>query len=350
MPVPETLQEALTPEWLTTALVQLFPGVQVKTVTPGPVIARVSTNARFEIDGDLPDALPRQLCIKGYFADTSGTGAGAAGEPEVRFYRDLAGWSGVRTLECIYAEIDSVTRHGVVITGDVAVRGATFLDALSPYRPDQAVESLDQYAVLHGTTWAAPQVGQPDWLASRIALTFRARGLPEIRGNFEGPIGARVPPEVRDPERLVEATRLVARMAAEAEPWCLLHGDAHIGNLYLDGEGRPCLVDWQLVQRGPWYLDVGYHLGCAVSVEDRRRVEDDLLAGYLEALRRRGVEPPGREEARRGVCAGLVYGFFLWAITLKVKPPITTAMLERLGAAVADHDAFGVVERAAAEL
>jgi hypothetical protein len=40
---------------------------------------------------------------------------------------------------------------------------------------------------------------------------------------------------------------------------------------------------------------------------------------------------------------GLVYGFFLWAITLKVAPPITTAMLERLGCAVADHEAYDSV-------
>jgi hypothetical protein len=40
---------------------------------------------------------------------------------------------------------------------------------------------------------------------------------------------------------------------------------------------------------------------------------------------------------------GMVYGFFLWAITLKVAPPITTAMLERLGHAVADHEAYGAV-------
>jgi hypothetical protein len=39
----------------------------------------------------------------------------------------------------------------------------------------------------------------------------------------------------------------------------------------------------------------------------------------------------------------MVYGFFLWGITLKVHPTVTTAMLERLGAAVADHDAYGCV-------
>ena len=40
----------------------------------------------------------------------------------------------------------------------------------------------------------------------------------------------------------------------------------------------------------------------------------------------------------------MLYGFFLWAITLKVAPPITTVMLERLGTAVADHDAYSSVE------
>jgi len=40
---------------------------------------------------------------------------------------------------------------------------------------------------------------------------------------------------------------------------------------------------------------------------------------------------------------GMVYGFFLWSITLKVAPPITTAMLERLGSAVADHEAYDAV-------
>jgi hypothetical protein len=37
---------------------------------------------------------------------------------------------------------------------------------------------------------------------------------------------------------------------------------------------------------------------------------------------------------------GMVYGFFLWAITLKVAPAVTTVMLERLGNAVNDHRAY----------
>ena len=104
------------------------------------------------------------------------------------------------------------------------------------------------------------------------------------------------------------------------------------------------MIDWQLVQRGPWYLDVGYHIACALGSDDRRRTEPDLLSHYLEHLAAQGGEAPSWDEAWGLIPVGMVYGFFLWAITLKVAPEVTTAMLGRLGPAVADHDAFSVIE------
>ena len=54
--VPETLEEALSPDWLSAALGQRFPGIKVTSVTRGPIVSRVSTNARFRItcEDDLP--------------------------------------------------------------------------------------------------------------------------------------------------------------------------------------------------------------------------------------------------------------------------------------------------------
>jgi hypothetical protein len=343
--VPDTLEEVLTPAWLSTALGRQFPGIEVTRVHPGPIVSRVSTNARFSVEcrDGVPPGLPPDLCVKGYFTDWSDTAATSrtAGVPEALFYRNLAGASGVRTLACFFADVDPDTQHGIVITGDVAAHGAAFLDALSPYSADQVAESLEQYAILHGRTWGWRR-SEP-WLAPRLKATMRARGLREISGNFDGPIGARVPDEVRDAECLLEVVNRLADQLETAEPRCLLHGDAHVGNLYLDGARRPSLVDWQLVQSGPWYLDVGYHIGCTLSPEERRRSESDLLAHYLGRLRFETAEPPSWDEARRSMGLGLVYGFFLWAITLKVAPPITTAMLERLGSAVADHKAYDSV-------
>ena len=48
--VPDTLEEALEPAWLTRALGRRFPGVKVVSVTPGPIVARVSVNARFTVE------------------------------------------------------------------------------------------------------------------------------------------------------------------------------------------------------------------------------------------------------------------------------------------------------------
>jgi hypothetical protein len=345
--VPDTLEEVLDPAWLSTALGQQFPGIAVTSVHPGPVVSRVSTNARFRIEcrEDVPRGLPTDLCVKGYFADCSDTAAASrtAGVPEALFYRSLARHSGVRTLDCFCADVDPVSQHGVVITGDVAAEGATFLDALSPYTADQVAESLEQYAILHGRTWGRDCSDEP-WLAPRLEATMRARSLPEISGNFEGPIGSRVPSEVRDAQRLLLAVRRLADRLQKAQSRCLLHGDAHVGNLYLDAAGRPCLVDWQLVQGGPWYLDVGYHIGCTMSPEERRRSESGLLAHYLDRLRFEGGDAPSWEDARSSLGLGLVYGFFLWAITLRVAAPITAAMLERLGSAVADHEAYASLE------
>jgi hypothetical protein len=325
------------------ALGQRFAGLAVTSVDRGPLVSRVSANARFHIEclAGLPPGIPADLCVKGYFTDCSETAAMSrtAGVPEALFYRHLVGTAGVRTLDCFYAEVDPVNGHGIVITGDVAAQGATFLDALSPYSTDQVAESLEQYAILHGRSWGQGKQGE-SWLAPRLLGTMKARGLREIRGNFDGPIGAKVPEEVCDAERLIEAVGRLAACLDEPMTRCLLHGDAHVGNVYLDADARPCLVDWQLVQRGPWYLDIGYHLGCMMTTDERRSSESALLTHYLDRLRHEAGEAPSRDDAWRSIGMGMVYGFFLWAITLKMAPTITAAMLERLGSSVADHAAY----------
>jgi Phosphotransferase enzyme family len=342
--VPDTLEELLDPEWLSAALGLRFPGIRVRRATLGPVISRVSTNARFrvECEGGVPAGLSPNLCAKGYFSET-GRDYRTAGVSEALFYRDLANEIPVRTLRSVYADLDPETQHGVVITEDIAAEGAVFLDGREPYSADQAAASLEQYAVLHGSTWNSPVVGAAEWLAPRIASSGMVRGLKEIHFNFDGPIGAGVPDEVRDPERLMAAYRALPAITESVPNWCLLLGDAHIGNLILDAAGSPWLVDWQLVQRGPWFIDAGYHIASALTVEERRRSEADLIRHYLDRLVAEGGKMPPEEEIHLGICSGIVYGFFLWGITLKVDPAITAVRLERLGTAAVDHDAFAVV-------
>jgi Phosphotransferase enzyme family len=346
--VPDTLDEALSPRWLTGALAPRFPGIEVTGVVPGPIVERVSTNARFTIEcaGGVPDGLSEALCVKGYFSD-KGREARHVGEREAYFYRDLASEGGARTLRSVYADYDTTARHGVIITEDMVAGGGEFLDAASAFTPDQVAQSLGEFARLHASTWGSPRWADAHWLEPRLDGALRAWGIDAItervEANFAGPNGLRVPVEVRDAPRLVQAyVHLAHALTAEhaTSDWCVIHGDAHVGNLFLDPQGNPSLVDWQLIQRGMWYVDVGTHLATSLTVTDRRSSERDLLDHYLDCLKANGVRPPSRDLAWRSLSRGIVRGFYLWGITSQVEPRLIEILLHRLGSAAADQDAL----------
>lgn len=335
-PAPQDLGAVLDPQWLTTALARGYPGTVVERVNPGEVISRVSTNARFHIEGQLPDDLYPYLCVKGYFSET-GRPFGFLGEIEGSFYRDLAPSTGVRTLRSVYADVNPTTHHGLFITEDVVQQGGVFLDALSDYSTDQLAASLTELAKLHSSTWKRTELRSARWLDSRAAGYMQVRGVPDILANFDTEIGAGVPEGVRDAQRVYDAFGKLIDKTIDVDEWCVMHGDAHVGNLFLDGDGRPCFLDWQLVVRGPWYLDVGYHLCSALPIEVRRANERDLVRHYLSELAARGAPAPSETEAWEGIRLGIMYGFYLWAITAKVDPAITTELNTRLGTAADDH-------------
>lgn len=317
-------------------------------MTPGPVVERVSSNVRFTIDcaGGVPEGLNPALCVKGYFSER-GREARHVGEREAYFYRDLAGESGARTLRSVYADYDPVARHGVVITEDMVAQGGVFLDAGGTFTPDQVAQSLGEFARLHASTWGKPRWAEVSWLEPRLKGAIKAWGIEEIGArierNFQGPNGRRVPTEVRDAPALVEAyLGLAQALSAEhaSSDWCVIHGDAHVGNIFLDPDGAPSLVDWQLIQRGMWYMDVGTHIATALTVDDRRSSERDLLDHYLECLASYGVTAPSSDVAWRALSRGIVRGFYLWGITAQVEARLIEILLHRLGTAAADHDAL----------
>jgi hypothetical protein len=342
--VPGDLDELLTPAWLTAALSSRFPGVQVRAVARGPVVERLSTNVRFRVECSPPPppGLSPDLCVKGYFSE-QGPAMGSAGEPEASFYRDLADDVGVHTLRSVWADVHPVTRHGVVITEDVVAAGGVFRDALSPCSVEQTASLLGELACLHAHTWEQARLADVPWLAPRALRTLQSRGVREIRGNFEGPLGTGVPGSVRQPERLVDAFKVLASRRP-GPGWAVIHGDTHVGNTFLDRTGRPGLVDWQLVQYGHWAVDVAYHVGSALEPEVRASEERELLRHYLDRLGSRlgpqGVAPPSFDAAWTEYRAAMPYGFFLWGITLFVQPDIIAVLLRRLGTAVADLESY----------
>ncbi len=81
-----------------------------------------------------------------------------------------------------------------------------------------------------------------------------------------------------------------------AGPATMIHGDTHIGNVYLDGD-RVGFLDWGLSRTSTHLRDVSYFLTMSVDVEERRAHQRDLLQGYLDALRAHGGVDIGFDDA-----------------------------------------------------
>jgi hypothetical protein len=205
----------------------------------------------------------------------------------------------------------------------------------------RTADLLGQRAVLHAYAWERPEiVAEHDSLATRLQFILNVRGLKEISANFDGPNGVGVPDGTRTARGLVDAYR---RLAAH-EPgrgWTIAHGDAHVGNTFVDGRDRACLLDWQVTQFAPWWIDVGDHIASALDPDVRATHERDLLQQYLDALGAAGVSTvPSWDDAWDGYRKGVVHGFFLWGITVYVRPEVIAQLLRRLGTAADELDSY----------
>ncbi|MEP7348619.1 MAG: phosphotransferase [Sphingorhabdus sp.] len=98
-----------------------------------------------------------------------------------------------------------------------------------------------------------------------------------------------------------------------AGPSCLIHGDTHLGNLYLTADGEPAFLDAQ-VSRTHWSFEVAYHIVCACDVADRPHWERDLLRIYLEAMAAQGITMPTFDEACAAYFRAIGYGLFIFLI------------------------------------
>ena len=329
-PAPLDLDVVCSPEWCSGIL-----GAPVVEVERVEELVTIASKVRFRVTYD--DGTTDALCVKGYFSPDS-AGFVDLGQLEVHFYESLAPAMGLEVPECVHTGIDPGTGHGIIVMRDLVDAGCTFLTPLHPYTPDQTAATLGQLARLHHTDPRAI-VGEVDWLAPRLAGYLAYVPEERLQALLDDGRSAPFAPEIADARRLRAAFTTVAERAA-ARPEHVVHGDSHAGNLYLTPDGRPGLVDWQVIQLGPWSLDVAYHIGAVLDPADRERSEADLVREYLEARRALGDDVPDFASAWDDYRDALVYGFYMWAITQRVARPVLEEHVARLGRAVEHHDSF----------
>ncbi len=330
-PLPTDPATVIDADWLDMALDVVGPEDRVVAVEQAGSSRTVAEKIRFAVTVEVADGTRRiyPLCVKAHFDAFNSL------LTEAHAYRDLLPRLGVRAPRAHHCGVDDDANRGLIVMDDVEALGGRFLGAHEPYSVETCRDALGQLALLHARTWLDPTWDVP-WLAPRIeqmTTFFDADTLQPLLDDGRGP---ELPAVLRD----ASALRAAMLRLAEVAPTCVLHGDTHSGNAYLDAEGRVCWLDWQVSQRGHWSVDVSYHLGTVLDVETRRAHETELLQHYLDELRSHGVDAPSFDEAWADYGVGFVWGYFLWVITRISSRAVVLLHIPRLGAALTDHDTY----------
>lgn len=345
VPLPASPEE-IDADWVQAALRVHHPGIGVTSVTVGEVIWGTASKVRILVNYDEAGhaaGLPASYVVKAGFGRHELAAAMISFyESEVRFYRELApGLDGVldpALPRCHFAGMRREQGRAVILLEDLYARNAVFASPGEPMGVGLVEQGLAQLARVHAATWGRPVLGSLGVYPGDMHGVL----LQVIDGEYwerclAKPRAEGLPASLRRPGAMRAAIEALWALDA-AEATCLIHGDAHCGNSFLDRDGRPGFVDWQMAGRGHWAHDVAYWMIMALTPEDRRAHERRLLTGYLAALAAAGVGGvPGEDAAWAAYRRHAVHGLF-WAANPDGLYPeeVNTRIVRRFAQATAD--------------
>jgi thiamine kinase-like enzyme len=350
--------EEITPAWLTAVLTPAFnvPGAEVVAHRLGDVDEGTSSRRRIHLtwnDVGQEAGLPPSVFCKATMSLESryilGMNGGIAGE--ATFYNVVRPKLPIRAPEAFFSRYDPATFNSIIVMRDMGGE-VTFGRHDMTLSREQAQSQLRLLAALHGRYWDSPELETElavwnNW-EKYFAITVDEAGF--------GPACERGVQMAEDviPSRLFARAKeiwpatLRCTDASTQVPRTLIHSDVHLKNWFIDADGELGLNDWQCSSKGTWGRDVAYAMSTALSVDDRRNWERDLLAYYLEQLRSAGVAAPDFDEAWRVYRQQLFAALAWWTGTLGQPPeapemqPAATSreFIRRMAHAIDDLDAL----------
>jgi hypothetical protein len=329
--VPTNRNELLDPDWLRAALDDFEEGDRIVRVERTDSSKTRAEKLRFAVtvEGSTGHTV-RFYCAKAYLDGVAVTHA-----TEARFYRDVAPRLKVRRPRVPYVAVDPDTDASIIVMEDVVANRGLFMNPHRTFPVPVARESLAQLGRIHGSTWGLESVSDIAWIRSgRSYSTMHSAEALQVLLDDGRAYG--YPAELRSGQALFDALQVHARNPVT----CVLHGDPHTGNVYLDREGQPCFFDWESVQIGNWAQDVAYHLGTVLSIEDRRSNERELVRHYLHELAANGGPSIDFEEGWELYRRSFSFGYLFWVITVIRGRDEVLAHMPRLAAALKDHDTY----------
>jgi len=350
-PLPVTI-EALTPEWLQSALRVMHPEITLRSARLLDVNRGTCTKIRFELDLDEAGkaaGIPERVILKGGFEPHSRMMPYMHAQ-EVHAYADVLPHTPLRFPGCYFAGFDAEARQGIVIMEDLVARGVRFCHPQRPETPEAVAERLKRLARHHAMAWDSPDIapgGRFGWATNVFDSThFESLLTPDIwRSYVDSARGAAASVCFHDLGWMKQAVDAMGRLARRL-PTVLIHGDTHLGNLYVDVDGEPGFFD-SLPHLAPAMYEVAYHVTGALDAPDRRRHERELVALYRDELMRKGVEAPSPDDFMHQFGCFLAYGYMIFILNASEFQPeaINTAYTARFSSAMLDHDTIGLLAK-----
>ena len=325
MPTIPAIASDLSPSWLAEVL-----GAEVVDIEVLDQALATNQRLRIAITYAEPGAGPASLFVKLAPLDPAHRemiGANAMGEREAQFYTDVAPTADLRVPHAYFA---ATAENGdfVLLLEDLAARGCAFSDGEWGVTADAAAGALEDLARLHAW-FADPTVraSTAPWLATPRAdwSDMIAQLLQTVLDEHRDVL---TPSYVAAGELYVEHYRRLNGLWEEG-PQTYIHGDTHIGNVFLDS-GQVGFHDWGLSRVSTPMRDVSYFLTMAVDPEERRRSERDLLRLYLGALRAGGGADVSFHDA--WFAHRIQTGYTVLATFLVFMPSYATTEAQVLGA------------------
>ena len=221
---------------------------------------------------------------------------------EYVFYRDVAACGHIRVPSLLYGDFDGRSHRSVLVLEDLA--GMKSIRQIEGANAEQAQQAIRGIAGFQGQFWEA--VDEPSLSAcgpfittkgSRIMQAIYLLILPQTFERFGDLFTSAT-------RQRAEAfgTRIAAHFAAVAAgPKTIVHGDYRVENMMFNGESDNDLtvIDWQGCGIGCSIYDVAFFLGNSITIDERRRIERDVVEEYHDVVCRLGAENYTREDCWR---------------------------------------------------
>jgi hypothetical protein len=350
--------EDVNGEWLGEVLSAKWPGIELAALRRGPIFGYKKNKFRVHVEyaATGPRGLPATYIVKGNFpgeGDPS-TGSSWAMATEVRSVRDVVPLIRAPHMpDWHYIGVEP--EASAIVMEDLTPRGAVFFDAFHTLDLDQSLAFIDAFARMHASAWNSPAFERGAAMGPGSFAFENRRIVNEVyfptffrpdswRSYVELPRGRALASRFQDLRRAEQAWYRMWELL-ERSAMVVVHGDEHLGNLYVTADGTPGVIDW-VARPERWPIGIAYFLLCSLDVADRRRWERELLAHYVERLHAHGAtQVPSVEEAWLLYRCASFFPVVTWLNNSGTWQPeaVNTANAVRAGTAALDHDVYDLL-------